>query len=1563
MASGTGCLTASLKVALFDAAFLLAIPRMIRIPPVFAAIVAALLACAGDAMAQVPTITAFTASDLFVEPDTLVQFDYTVAGANTVTFSPNFSGTPTPAATGQIFERVTARTVYTLTATNASGAVSSTLTVEVVQPLGVTSAGWTVTLYKSASTQINNLTQAQQLMDGTITRGNVTVGGVAKPTPITITDQPRINYADVASAGVFSGDTWPTASFGTAAIDDFVLRATAVLVVASTGEYTFNINNDDGGRLRIDLNNDGDFNDPGEVIISDDALHGSTTSTADKVLNAGTYPIEYIYFERGGGATGEVFYTNDNAQNTLLEFTSTPPAISFPDLRIIEFMANNNSGISDSQGDREDWIEIYNGTGAPVSLAGYYLTDDPAIPNKWAFPTTTPHVLGAGEYFLVFASSKNTTFPGDEYHTNFKLDPDGEYLALIKNDGQGGFVVLQQFAPTFPPQRADVSYGLYDSEHYTGFFIVPTPRGRNAGGYEGYVTGETHLTLTQGGAIAPYERGFFSAPLLATLTKDDPNATLRYTLDGSTPSPTRGVDYTSPIGISSTTVLRSAAVRRGYISSAIDTHTCIFVNDVITQNTATATGKGWPTAAVNGQVFDYGMSPAVVTGNEAATRAALQAIPTISIVTDLDNLVHPQKGIYVNPSGRGKAFERPASIELLNNDGTGAGQFQYNCGLRIRGGFSRATSNPKHAWHFYFRGEYDGDLRFPMFGAEGAAQFKQLDLQCPENYSWSFSPQNATYTYINPSGVSTTLRLRYNTFVREPVSRDLFGAMGQPYGRTRYYHCYVNGQYWGLYMTEERTEASFGQTYLGGDNANYDTIKSAANASGYNTEATDGSFAQGTSAAPGSAWAKLWWRTNEMRTTPGLTEVQRRTIYFELMGLDPTGVPYNDPVNHPVVLDADNLIDYMLVTWACGSFDAPLSTFLNGASNNWFGVRDRLGSRGFNYFPHDFEHGMGTDLQTTGTWGNSQQNNIRSTDRTGPWGANGAGNTNLNFKGQGMYNQLTTYLKSNPEFFHENLASCLEYRVRFQDRAFRHLARPGGALTDANVQAAVDARASIVRTAIIAESARWGDAKGVSSVDFLPAGWEASITQIKGWVTQGSNAEYLASIPTQANPSGTPGIGRAARLITQLRAYRDELFVNTDTTNTLLPLYSVLDAPILSNLGGVVSSGTNVVITNSNGGGATGTLYWSLDGTDPRVLGGGVNPSPSVQTGATPATVTLTSTGRVIARVYDSATTSWSGVNFADFIVGIPATNANLVITEINYHPMAGAPGTPTAGDSETFEFIELQNVSGTTIDLTNVRFTNGIAYSFPTGRLLAAGERIVVAHDLAAFQSRYPDAIYPGLSGKTVGPWTGALDNGGEALMLVDTFGTTIAAFTYSDSIPWPSGPDGDGATLVFTNKNPLTSLITNGDNWFAHGRTHGNPGGTDIGGYAAWATANGASQSGAGDDDLDGVPDVVEYLLGSNVRANSETDLPKTAFQQFTVNGVADNYLTLAYTRAAGTGDLSVICETTTDPAAGNWKPDAVVVSRTYNVSGTETYLYRAPTLLTAQPNQFMRLRVPLP
>ena len=469
----------------------------------------------------------------------------------------------------------------------------------------------------------------------------------------------------------------------------------------------------------------------------------------------------------------------------------------------------------------------------------------------------------------------------------------------------------------------------------------------------------------------------------------------------------------------------------------------------------------------------------------------------------------------------------------------------------------------------------------------------------------------------------------------------------------------------------------------------------------------------------------------------------------------------------------------------------------------------------------------------------------------------------------------------------------------------------------------------------------------------MPAPWDESITQVKGWITHGSNAEYLASIPTNTNPSGTPGIGRANRLVAQLRAYLDKVNL-TDAANTALPLYSPLNTPTFSNYGGVVLNGTSFTITNPNAG---TVLYWTLDGSDPRLIGGAV--SGSAQTGASPATFNLTVTSRIQSRAYDSATQTWSALESADFIVGTPAAGTSLLITEVNYHPRIGAPGTPTGGDTETYEFIELKNVGPVTIDLTNVRFTNGITYTFPTGRLLTAGERIVVVRDLAAFASRYPDAGYPGLSGKTVGPWSGGLDNGGETLTLVDTYNSTIASFAYGDNLPWPQGPDGVGPTLVFTTSAPITASKTDGNNWFSHGLNHGNPGGPDIAGYSSWAATNTASADGLGDADGDGVRDLTEYILGTNPNLPGAV-LPTGTFAQITVANVAAKYLTLTYTRAADTGDVNVVCQTSSDLAiANNWLDNAVLVSRTYNANGTETYLYRHPTPANGIAKQFLRIK----
>ena len=64
--------------------------------------------------------------------------------------------------------------------------------------------------------------------------------------------------------------------------------------------------------------------------------------------------------------------------------------------------------------------------------------------------------------------------------------------------------------------------------------------------------------------------------------------------------------------------------------------------------------------------------------------------------------------------------------------------------------------------------------------------------------------------------------------------------MGHPYTRSRFYHLYINGQYWGLFQSEERPEAAYAASYFGGDRDDYDVVKSTGSNGGYQNEATDG---------------------------------------------------------------------------------------------------------------------------------------------------------------------------------------------------------------------------------------------------------------------------------------------------------------------------------------------------------------------------------------------------------------------------------------------------------------------------------------------------------------------------------------------------------------------------------------------------------------------------------------------------------------------------------------------------------------------------------------------------
>ena len=323
-----------------------------------------------------------------------------------------------------------------------------------------------------------------------------------------------------------------------------------------------------------------------------------------------------------------------------------------------------------------------------------------------------------------------------------------------------------------------------------------------------------------------HKRGLYVAPFNLIVTTPTPGATIYYTLDGSKPSPTNGTSVPPPgasappvltLPISQTRVVRVMAAKTNYDPTNVDTNTYLFPDDVITQpNTPPA--SGWPDqpdAAApapgkyfrNGQEYDYGMDPDIVNsanpaiGGAGKVKAALTALPSICVTVPVDSLTSAATGIFSNAGQDGFAWEREASVEMLNDPNTADQGFQENCGLRNRGGFSRTGSNPKHAFRILFRDTYGGGkLDYPIFAGDDTAttNFDKFDIQTSQNYSWAFGGDAS------------------NNFLRELWCRDTQLAMKQPSTRGRFVHLYLNGNYWGLYQIQERAEADFAARYFGG---------------------------------------------------------------------------------------------------------------------------------------------------------------------------------------------------------------------------------------------------------------------------------------------------------------------------------------------------------------------------------------------------------------------------------------------------------------------------------------------------------------------------------------------------------------------------------------------------------------------------------------------------------------------------------------------------------------------------------------------------------------------------
>lgn len=133
-----------------------------------------------------------------------------------------------------------------------------------------------------------------------------------------------------------------------------------------------------------------------------------------------------------------------------------------------EFMATNTRTLKDEAGGTPDWIELHNRSSETVPLEGYSLTDNPRRPRKWILPAMT---MAPGARRLVFASGREQRDPSKPLHAPFKLAGEGGYLALVAPDG----TVATEFAPVYPPQFQDVSFGFAAASARAWFLPKPTP--------------------------------------------------------------------------------------------------------------------------------------------------------------------------------------------------------------------------------------------------------------------------------------------------------------------------------------------------------------------------------------------------------------------------------------------------------------------------------------------------------------------------------------------------------------------------------------------------------------------------------------------------------------------------------------------------------------------------------------------------------------------------------------------------------------------------------------------------------------------------------------------------------------------------------------------------------------------------------------------------------------------------------------------------------------------------------------------------------------------------------
>jgi hypothetical protein len=449
--------------------------------------------------------------------------------------------------------------------------------------------------------------------------------------------------------------------------------------------------------------------------------------------------------------------------------------------------------------------------------------------------------------------------------------------------------------------------------------------------------------------------------------------------------------------------------------------------------------------------------------------------------------------------------------------------------------------------------------------------------------------------------------------------------------------------------------------------------------------------------------------------------------------------------------------------------------------HNYYAGINTVDPTGFKFFSWDGEMSVG---MINGSFNSSLTANVL-----------GVSSGAIKYSGGNGVATMYAALYSNPEF-----------DMAFADQA-RQMLFDGGVLTPTAAASRYQSQINTIEQAMVLESARWGNIPtSAGPIPNTQAGWlnEAN------WIVN----TYLPQ--------------RTAIVISQLQA---------------AGLYPSINAPEfyvngVDEYGGTFKTGSTLTLSGANLP-AGAAIYYTLDGSDPRLLGGALNTASDVFLYSGPITLTLNE--EVRARVYSNGT--WSAISEAQFTPNL----SSLRVTEVMYDPAPAtaaeiAAGYVTSDTSEPwkdFQFIEIENTGTQTVPLGGLQISGGIDFTFPTyqGNIgtnpvltLAPNSYVVAVADASAFAIRYG----AGLNSLFGGNWQNLivagqfadhhLSDSSDEVNLSDASGNVIQDFTYQSS--WYPQTQGGSFSLTVRSATEALPLWDSSSGWESSGAPNGTPG-----------------------------------------------------------------------------------------------------------------------------------------